>query len=121
MTGPARQLQGVETRGEPIAQRQILAAECLYQALESAVLVEQHLGDTLARQHRDQKSNQHRLTRARRSADEGVTGIAPAIAVGLVAGVQREVVPGMRATRKKGQRISPMVSGRTSGRKIMEG
>ena len=81
MPGTRWQLQGIESRGEAIAQGQILAAERPHEALESAILVEQHLGGALTREHRHQKSDQHGLARPGRAANEGVARISPAVAV----------------------------------------
>ena len=107
MAGTCGQLQWVESRGESVAQSQVLPAERPHEASQSAILVEHDLGDALAREHRNEESDQHGLARTGRTADESVAGVASAIAVRRIAGVQRKVIRRMRAGRESSASASP--------------
>ena len=116
------QLQRIEAGGLARLERKVLAVERPHQDLEAAILVEQHLGDALARQHGDQESDEHGLARTGRTADQGVARVLPAAAIriGRIAGMQRKIVRRAGAGDEKRQCIAPMIAERTAGRKIVE-
>ncbi len=108
-----RQLQRVETGGDPVLQRQVLAAQGPHQDLEAAILVEHDLGRSLTLQHGDQEADEYRLARSGGAADERMARVLAASALRVlgVAGVQRKIVRRTGAGDEQAQCRAPVISG----------
>src|SRR3569833_2456724 len=85
-------LQRIEACGYTVAQRQVLPTQRPNQDFQASILVEYHLGHTLAVQHVNQKADENSLAGAGRPANEGMTGILRARTLPLrrIARVQGE-------------------------------
>ena len=121
--GARRERERIEPRRLPVRERAVLAPQGPHEDLEPSVLVEDHLGGALARQHREQKPDEHGLARTRRAADEGVSRVLAGAAVRIprVGCVKREMKGRLRTRHEKGERLAPVIARGTPGRVVVKG
>jgi len=116
------QLQGIEARALAVPEWAIFTAKSPDQNLKAPILIEDDLHGALPLEHRHEESDEHRLSGAGRTANQGVPSVfaRAAFRIGRIACVKREVEGRSGARHQERKRLTPVIARGTSCRVVMK-